>query len=154
MFSVVTPLRRSITMLRNFGDMAKLRATTIVCVRHGDSLVMIGDGQVSLGPTIVKPNTRKVRRLGGGSENDTNTVLTGFAGATADCLTLLDRLEKKIDQYPGQLTRACVELAKAWRTERYLRRLEVCANFVACYLVTVSHRPSAGRHACLYRQPS
>lgn len=79
---------------------------------------MIGDGQVSLGSTVVKPTARKVRMIGDGS------VVAGFAGATADCLTLLDRLEKKIEQYPGQLMRSCVELAKAWRTERYLRRLE------------------------------
>ena len=79
---------------------------------------MAGDGQVSLGQTVMKGNARKVRRIGKGE------VIAGFAGATADAFTLLDRLEKKLEQYPGQLTRACVELAKDWRTDRYLRRLE------------------------------
>jgi ATP-dependent HslUV protease subunit HslV len=79
---------------------------------------MAGDGQVSLGQTIVKGNARKVRRIGGGS------VLAGFAGATADAFTLLERLEAKLERFPNQLERACVELAKDWRTDRYLRRLE------------------------------
>ena len=79
---------------------------------------MIGDGQVSLGDTVVKGTARKVRRLGGGA------VIGGFAGATADAFTLFERLEAKLEQYPGQLTRACVELAKDWRTDRYLRKLE------------------------------
>jgi ATP-dependent HslUV protease subunit HslV len=80
---------------------------------------MAGDGQVSLGQTIIKGNARKVRRIGAG-----NTVLAGFAGATADAFTLLERLEAKLERFPGQLERACVELAKDWRTDRYLRRLE------------------------------
>ena len=92
--------------------------TTIVSVRKGGKVVVAGDGQVSLGQTVMKGNARKVRRLGNGS------VIAGFAGATADAFTLLERLETKIEQYPGQLTRACVELAKDWRTDRYLRRLE------------------------------
>ncbi len=93
-------------------------ATTIVMVRKGGRVVIGGDGQVSLGQTIIKGNARKVRRLGKGD------VIAGFAGATADAFTLFERLEAKIEQYPGQLTRACVELAKDWRTDRYLRRLE------------------------------
>ena len=93
-------------------------ATTILMVRKGDHVVIGGDGQVSLGPTIIKSNARKVRRLGKGS------VIAGFAGATADAFTLFERLEAKLEQYPNQLTRACVELAKDWRTDRYLRRLE------------------------------
>ncbi|MBF0251646.1 MAG: ATP-dependent protease subunit HslV [Alphaproteobacteria bacterium] len=92
--------------------------TTILCVRKGDDCVMIGDGQVSLGNTVVKGKARKVRRIGDGA------VVAGFAGATADAFTLFERLETKLEQYPGQLTRACVELAKDWRTDRYLRRLE------------------------------
>lgn len=80
---------------------------------------MAGDGQVSLGQTVMKGNARKVRRIGKGGE-----VIAGFAGATADAFTLLDRLEKKLEQYPGQLMRAAVELAKDWRTDRYLRHLE------------------------------
>ena len=92
--------------------------TTILCVRKAGRVVLAGDGQVSMGQTIVKSNARKVRRLGDGN------VIAGFAGATADALTLFDRLEGKLEQYAGQLTRACVELAKDWRTDRYLRRLE------------------------------
>jgi ATP-dependent HslUV protease subunit HslV len=92
--------------------------TTILCVRKGPRTVIAGDGQVSLGPTVIKANARKVRRLGGGS------VIAGFAGATADAFTLFERLEAKLERHPGQLTRACVELAKDWRTDRYLRRLE------------------------------
>lgn len=93
-------------------------ATTIVLVRKGGRTVIAGDGQVSLGQTIMKANAKKVRRLGKGD------VIAGFAGATADAFTLFERLEAKLDQYPGQLTRACVELAKDWRMDRYLRRLE------------------------------
>jgi ATP-dependent HslUV protease, peptidase subunit HslV len=93
-------------------------ATTILTVRKGGSVVIGGDGQVSIGQTIVKANAKKVRALGKGD------VIGGFAGATADAFTLFERLEAKLEQYPGQLTRACVELAKDWRTDRYLRRLE------------------------------
>jgi ATP-dependent HslUV protease subunit HslV len=92
--------------------------TTILTVRKGDKVVIAGDGQVSIGNTVVKSNARKVRPLAGGD------VIAGFAGATADAMTLFERLETKLEQYPQQLTRACVELAKDWRTDRYLRRLE------------------------------
>jgi len=93
-------------------------ATTIVMVKKGGRTVIGGDGQVSVGQTIIKGNARKVRRLAKGE------VIGGFAGATADAFTLFERLETKLEQYPGQLMRACVELAKDWRTDRYLRRLE------------------------------
>jgi ATP-dependent HslUV protease subunit HslV len=93
--------------------------TTIVAVRKDNSTVIAGDGQVSLGNTVIKSNARKVRRLGSGGK-----VIAGFAGATADAFTLLERLEGKLEKHPGQLMRACVELAKDWRTDRYLRRLE------------------------------
>ncbi len=96
----------------------RMHATTILMVRKGGRVVIGGDGQVSLGQTIVKGNARKVRRLA------KNSVIGGFAGATADAFTLFERLEGKLEQYPGQLTRACVELTKDWRTDRYLRRLE------------------------------
>ena len=92
--------------------------TTILTVRKGGTVVIGGDGQVTVGQTIVKANAKKVRRLGNGE------VIGGFAGATADAFTLFERLESKLEQYPGQLTRAAVELAKDWRTDRYLRRLE------------------------------
>jgi ATP-dependent HslUV protease subunit HslV len=92
--------------------------TTILSVRKGDTVVVAGDGQVSMQNMIIKSNARKVRPLAGGK------VLAGFAGATADAMTLFERLEGKLEQYPDQLTRACVELAKDWRTDRYLRRLE------------------------------
>mgnify|MGYP001261180050 FL=1 len=92
--------------------------TTILSLRKANDVVIAGDGQVSLGDTVIKGSARKVRRLGAGS------VLVGFAGATADAFTLFERLEGKLEQYPGQLTRACVEMAKDWRTDRYLRRLE------------------------------
>ena len=93
-------------------------ATTILMVRKDGKIVIGGDGQVSLGATIIKGNARKVRRLAKGD------VIAGFAGATADAFTLFERLEAKLEQYPAQLARACVELAKDWRTDRYLRRLE------------------------------
>jgi len=95
-----------------------MHATTIITVRKDGKVVMAGDGQVSLGQTVMKGNARKVRRLGKGD------VIAGFAGATADAFTLLERLESKLEQYPDQLMRAAVELAKDWRTDRYLRRLE------------------------------
>lgn len=103
-----------------FGSM---HATTIITVRKGNQVVMAGDGQVSLGQTVMKGNARKVRRLGS-KQSGGGDVIAGFAGATADAFTLLERLEAKLEQYPGQLMRACVELAKDWRTDRYLRRLE------------------------------
>ena len=92
--------------------------TTILSVRKGNRVVIAGDGQVSLGQTVIKGNARKVRPLGAGQ------VIAGFAGATADAMTLFERLESKLEQYPSQLTRACVDMAKDWRTDRYLRRLE------------------------------
>ena len=93
--------------------------TTIVTVRKGNEVVVAGDGQVTLGATVIKASARKVRPLGAGGK-----VIGGFAGATADAFTLFERLEAKLEQYPDQLLRACVELAKDWRTDRYLRRLE------------------------------
>ena len=92
--------------------------TTILSIRKGDKVIIAGDGQVSLGQTIIKSNAKKVRQLGNG------TVIAGFAGATADALTLFERLEEKLERHPGQLARAAVELAKDWRMDRYLRRLE------------------------------
>jgi len=92
--------------------------TTVLCVRKGEDVVIAGDGQVSLGQTVIKSNAIKVRRLGDGK------VIAGFAGATADAFALFERLEGRLEQYPNQLARACVEMAKDWRTDRYLRRLE------------------------------
>jgi ATP-dependent HslUV protease, peptidase subunit HslV len=97
---------------------APWHGTTVLTVRKGGSVVIGADGQVSVGQTIVKANAKKVRQLGKGE------VIGGFAGATADAFTLFERLESKLEQYPGQLTRAAVELAKDWRPDRYLRRLE------------------------------
>jgi ATP-dependent HslUV protease subunit HslV len=97
---------------------APWHGTTIVTVRKGGKVVIAGDGQVSVGQTVIKHNAKKVRPLGKGG------VIAGFAGSTADAFTLFERLEGKLEQFPGQLTRACVELAKDWRTDRYLRRLE------------------------------
>ena len=99
-------------------EQQSMHATTIVTVRKGGKVVIAGDGQVSLGQTVMKGNARKVRQVGKGN------VIAGFAGATADAFTLLERLEAKLEQYPDQLMRAAVELAKDWRTDRYLRRLE------------------------------
>jgi ATP-dependent HslUV protease, peptidase subunit HslV len=100
------------------GETGSWHATTILTVRKAGKVVIAGDGQVSFGPTIIKANAKKVRQLGKGG------VIAGFAGATADAFTLFERLEGKLEQYPGQLMRAAVELAKDWRTDRYLRRLE------------------------------
>ncbi len=99
-------------------DASLWRGTTVLAVRKGGRVVVAGDGQVTAGNTVVKGSARKVRKLAGGR------VLAGFAGATADAFALFERLEAKLEQHPGQLTRACVELAKDWRTDRYLRRLE------------------------------
>jgi ATP-dependent HslUV protease subunit HslV len=96
----------------------QFHGTTILSVRKGSQVAIGGDGQVSFGNTVMKANAKKVRRLGGGS------VIGGFAGATADALTLFERLEGKLEQHKGQLARACVELAKDWRMDRYLRRLD------------------------------
>jgi ATP-dependent HslUV protease, peptidase subunit HslV len=97
---------------------ARIRGTTILSVRHGGKVVIAGDGQVSMGATILKSTARKVRRL------HNETVLAGFAGSTADALTLFDRFEGKLQEYAGNLRRAAVEMAKDWRTDRVLRRLE------------------------------
>ncbi|MBM3490873.1 MAG: ATP-dependent protease subunit HslV [Alphaproteobacteria bacterium] len=99
-------------------DRAALHGTTILSVRKGPDVVVAGDGQVTLGQSVIKSNARKVRRLADGR------ILAGFAGATADAFTLFERLEAKLEQHAGNLTRAAVELAKDWRTDRYLRRLE------------------------------
>ncbi|WP_334160711.1 ATP-dependent protease subunit HslV [Phenylobacterium sp.] len=107
--------------------------TTILAVRKAGKTVIAGDGQVSMGQTVVKGNARKVRTLAGGR------VVAGFAGATADAFTLIERLEAKLEQYPDQLARACVDLAKDWRTDRYLRRLEamlIVADKDAIFTVT------------------
>jgi ATP-dependent HslUV protease subunit HslV len=104
--------------MTNIHDPVGWHGTTILSVRRGDQVVVAGDGQVSLGNTVVKGNARKVRRIGNGN------VIAGFAGATADAFTLLERLEAKLERFPNQLERACVELAKDWRMDRYLRRLE------------------------------
>jgi len=95
-----------------------MHGTTILAVRSANNVVIAGDGQVTLGNTIMKSNAKKVRRLAD------NKVIAGFAGATADAFTLFERLESKLEQHPDQLSRACVELAKDWRTDKYLRRLE------------------------------
>jgi len=97
----------------------EMHGTTILAVRRGNMVCVGGDGQVSLGHTTIKGDARKVRRIGAGGR-----VIAGFAGATADAFTLLERLEAKLEQYPNQLMRASVELAKDWRTDRYLRKLE------------------------------
>ena len=98
--------------------------TTIIGVKKNGRTVIAGDGQVSMGNTVMKPNARKVRRIGALDENGAGKVIAGFAGATADAFTLFERLEKKLEQYRGQLMRAAVELAKDWRTDKYLRNLE------------------------------
>lgn len=103
----------------NANDKSNWHSTTILAVRKNGEVVVGGDGQVSMGQTVLKSNAKKVRRLGRDSQ-----IIAGFAGATADAFTLFERLESKLEAHPGQLTRACVELAKDWRTDRYLRRLE------------------------------
>ena len=104
--------------MSNTSSFPDWHGTTILAVRKGGKTVVAGDGQVSMGQTIVKGTARKVRKLAGGR------VIAGFAGSTADAFTLIERLEAKLEQYPEQLARACVDLAKDWRTDRYLRRLE------------------------------
>lgn len=105
----------------------QLHGTTILCVRKTDRVVIAGDGQVTFGQTILKQNARKVRPLANG------TILSGFAGSTADAFALFERLEQKLERFPAQLSRACVELGKDWRTDRYLRRLEAM-------LIVADHR--------------
>ena len=100
-------------------NIAPIKATTIIGIRKGNQVVIAGDGQASIGNTIMKSNVKKVRRLG-----TNKAVIGGFAGSTADAFALFERLESKLEQYKNQLKRACVELAKDWRTDRYLRRLE------------------------------
>jgi ATP-dependent HslUV protease subunit HslV len=105
-------------MQHDYADASQWRGTTILTVRKGGKVVVIGDGQVSAGNTVMKATARKVRRIVGGS------VIIGFAGATADAFALMERLEAKLEQYPTQLARACVELAKDWRTDKVLRQLQ------------------------------
>lgn len=120
--------------------------TTILCVRRGAEVVMAGDGQVSMGSTVVKGNARKVQRIGGGD------ILVGFAGATADAFTLLERLEAKLERHPGQLERAAVDLAQDWRTDRYLRKLEAMlavANAEISLVLSGTGDVLAPEHECL-----
>jgi len=105
-------------MTDDYADASRWRGTTILTVRKGGKVVVIGDGQVSAGNTVMKSSARKVRRIVGGN------VIVGFAGATADAFALMERLEIKLEQYPTQLARACVELAKDWRTDKVLRQLQ------------------------------
>jgi len=119
--------------MSNTASFPDWHGTTILALRKGGVTVIAGDGQVSMGQTIVKGNAKKVRRLAEGR------VVAGFAGATADAFTLIERLEAKLEQYPEQLARACVDLAKDWRTDRYLRRLEamlIVADKSAIFTVT------------------
>ena len=127
-------IARSFHSTRQQNDLPNYHGTTILCVRKNGKVCMMGDGMVSMGSMIVKPNAVKIQRLFpkgglGGTvskkeEDVQKATLVGFAGATADAFTLLERLEGKLDEYPGQLSRSCVELAKGWRTDKYLRRLE------------------------------
>jgi ATP-dependent HslUV protease subunit HslV len=105
-------------MSHDLDESHRWRSTTILSVRKGGKVVVAGDGQVTMGQTVMKANARKVRRLGKGE------VIAGFAGATADAFALFERLEAKIEQHPGNLARACVELAKDWRMDKYLRQLQ------------------------------
>jgi ATP-dependent HslUV protease subunit HslV len=117
-------------------DASHWRGTTILAIHKNGKTVIAGDGQVSIGSTVVKGNAHKVRKLGASGK-----VITGFAGATADAMALFERLETKLEQYPSQLARACVELAKDWRTERYMRRLEamlLVANDSSIFILTGS----------------
>ena len=117
--AVVQPISLYMDDSRASHGLIQWHGTTIIGVRRGGKTVIAGDGQVSMGNTVMKPNARKVRRLGAEGK-----VIAGFAGATADAFTLFERLEKKLEQYSGQLLRAAVELAKDWRTDKYLRNLE------------------------------
>ncbi|MFS2316462.1 ATP-dependent protease subunit HslV [Maricaulis sp. D1M11] len=117
----------------SYTDASAWRGTTILAVRKNGKLVLAGDGQVSIGPTVMKGNAKKVRRLAGGR------VIAGFAGSTADAFALFERLEAKLEQYPSQLTRACVDLAKDWRTDKYMRRLDamlIVADAESTFLLT------------------
>ncbi len=139
-------LSYSTSSILNNSSLPTYHGTTILCVRKNGKVCMMGDGQVSLGNMVVKPNAKKIRviypkTVGGKTKKDNTTgnvtdvdngddvklkggTIVGFAGSTADAFTLLERLEGKLDEYPGQLARSCVELAKGWRTDKYLRRLE------------------------------
>lgn len=117
----------------DYADASLWRGTTILSVRKNGKVVIVGDGQVSAGNTVMKSSARKVRRIAGGK------VMTGFAGATADAFALMERLETKLEQYPTQLARACVELAKDWRTDKYLRQLQammIVADAKQTYVLT------------------
>ncbi|PHR60654.1 MAG: HslU--HslV peptidase proteolytic subunit [Robiginitomaculum sp.] len=117
----------------DYADASQWRGTTILTVRKNGKVVVIGDGQVSAGNTVMKATARKVRRIVGGS------VIIGFAGATADAFALMERLESKLEQFPTQLARACVELAKDWRTDKYLRQLQammIVADKKETYVLT------------------
>ncbi len=116
--NVCGPMSEAMNTSSSPHDPIGWHGTTILSVRRDGQVAVGGDGQVTLGQTVIKGNARKVRRIGNGS------VIAGFAGATADAFTLLERLEAKLERFPNQLERACVELAKDWRTDRYLRRLE------------------------------
>lgn len=121
------------TTPHDYADAGLWRGTTILSVRKNGQVIIIGDGQVSTGNTVMKGNARKVRRIAGGD------VITGFAGATADAFALLERLEAKLEQFPAQLARACVELAKDWRTDKYLRQLQamlIVADSSETYVLT------------------
>ncbi len=118
MATIARPGRIPISAAMNDDTMPKWHGTTILSVRRGGKVVVAGDGQVSMGQTVMKPNARKVRTLGDGK------VIGGFAGATADAFTLFERLEAKLERHQGHLMRAAVELAKDWRTDKYLRNLE------------------------------
>lgn len=120
--------------LAHAADAPKLHGTTILAVRKGTDVVLIGDGQVSMGGTVFKPNARKVRVIGNGK------VIVGFAGSTADCFALLDVFEKKLEEYSGQLLRAAVELAKMWRTDKFLRHLNVSPPTRVLSPLHASHR--------------
>ena len=122
---VALPSRAAFHSSRQVSKLPDYHGTTILCVRKNGKVCMMGDGMVSMGSMIVKPNAVKIRRiLPKGSNDPQRGTLVGFAGTTADAFTLLERLEGKLDEYPGQLSRSCVELAKGWRTDKYLRRLE------------------------------
>ena len=129
---------------RNVEQDSRIRATTILCVRLGNQTVVIGDGQASMGAMVAKSNCRKVRRLGDGK------VVAGIAGATADAMTLLEKLEQQLEQYPGQLMRASVELAKLWRSDKYMRVLEATSAPSQFLTITGTLASAANAHrSCL-----
>ena len=128
-------------------DFPGWHGTTIVAVRKGGQVVVAGDGQVSLGQTVIKGSARKVRRLSPGGTD----IVAGFAGSTADAFALLERLEGKLEKTPGQLQRACVELAKDWRTDKYLQKLEamlIVSDGAELYVVTGAGDVLEPEHDC------